>query len=331
MYLDKYIMGNGCSTNYPIFEDKISVMVNIPTNDLFLAQYYNNDFNAVDVVVKYLAIENYFGLNQVGFSIYEQMQQKRINENWNERFKLLINSVEKRGYLENFPIQTDVNYSIHDGAHRLALALFLGIKNVNVEIFNVEKVRRSYTLAWFKEYKFTQQQLEIIKTKLQELLEKCRKPYYCIFWPPARNIFDSLGSAVEKVENGIQIIDSKTLSLPCSSFKNFIYDVYATDDIRIEKLNLKYQYLMNSLALDHFKKQELPLQVLKIKINNPDFRMKTFTGLPQSKTTMRIKKKIRNDFSEQITEYYYDIIMHMTDNTIQNEDVEKILKRVKEL
>ena len=57
--------------------------------------------------------------------------------------------------------------------------------------------------------------------------------------------------------------------------------------------------------------------------------MKGLTGLPQSKKTMRIKKQIRKDNSELITDYYYDIIMHMTDNTIQNRDLEKILKKVK--
>ena len=64
-------------------------------------------------------------------------------------------------------------------------------------------------------------------------------------------------------------------------------------------------------------------------MNDPDFKMKGLTGLPQSKKTMRIKKQIRSNNSNLITDYYYDIIMHMTDNTIQNKDVQKILCKVK--
>lgn len=328
MYLDKYVYKFGCSTDYPIFDKKISINVKIPTNDLFLAQYYQNEFNAVDIAVKYLAIENYFGLNQFGFSLYKKMQQKRIGESWNERFKELIRSVEQNGYLLEHPIQTDINYSIHDGAHRLALALFFGIDSINVEIYNVEKVRRTYDLNWFIENGFTKSELELINNKLKEILEQCRTPYYCVYWPPARHIFNDLSFATDNIEKGVQVIGESNLVLSRDSFKNFIYDIYATDDIRIEKLNLKYKYLMNSLMVDRFKENNLPLKVLKVKVDNPDFRMKTFTGLPQSKTTMRIKKSIRNDFADRITEYYYDIIMHMTDNTIQNQDVEKILKKV---
>ena len=67
MFLDKYIEKVGTSTEFPIFNNKISTNVVITTNDLFLSQYKDDYFNAVDIVVKYLAIENYYGLNNYGF------------------------------------------------------------------------------------------------------------------------------------------------------------------------------------------------------------------------------------------------------------------------
>lgn len=329
MHLDKYIKENGPSTDFKIFENRISVNVDLSTNDLFLAQYNDGEFNAVDVIVKYLAIESYFGLNNYGFSLYKKMQEKRIGENWNDRFKNLIQSVEKNGYLNNFTIETDINYSIHDGAHRLALAMFFNIPYVSVKTFNADKKRRTYNIDWFKENGFSEEEIYYINAKEQELLERCRTPYYCVFWPPARKIFIPLTIGIEQVEEGIHVIGKQNLLLPRSKFQKFIYDIYKTDDILPEKLNLKYSYLMNSLNKDNISDDNLPVHVLQVKIDNPDFRMKTFTGLPQSKTTMRVKKTLRSDFSDQITDYYYDILMHMTDNSIQNVDVENILKRIK--
>lgn len=329
MFLDKYIEKVGTSTEFPIFNNKISTNVVITTNDLFLSQYKDDYFNAVDIVVKYLAIENYYGLNNYGFKLYEKMQNNRINDNWNERFVELIKNFEKNGMKNIFPIETDINYSIHDGAHRLALAMFFRINDVFVKVYNIDNTRRTYDLNWFKKNKFTDEEIIIIENKLKELLKLTRTPYYCVLWPPTRNIFQKIEKEIELVENGIELIDSEYLELNKNDFKQFMYDVYSTDDILPEKLDLKYKYLIQSLNKDNYNKEKLPLMMLKVILDNPDFKLKSFTGLPQSKKTMRIKSNIRNTNNNCITDYHYDIIMHMTDNSIQNNDVERILKKVK--
>ncbi len=328
MFLDKFIEEVGKSTEFPIFNNKISTNVVIPTNDLFLSQYKDEYFNAVDIVVKYLAIENYYGLNNYGFKLYEKMQSKRINENWNERFVKLIQSFEKDGLKNMFPIETDINYSIHDGAHRLALALFFRITDICVKVYNIDKPRRPYDIDWFRENGFTQEDIIIIEDKLKELLNLTRNPYYCVLWPPTRNIFEKIEKEIELVEDGIELIGKKYLELKRNDFKKFMYDVYSTDDILPEKLDLKFKYLMQSLDKDKYDNEKLPLMVMNVLLENPDFKLKSFTGLPQSKKTMRIKSNIRNQNNNYVTDYHYDIIMHMTDNSIQNNDVEKILKKV---
>ena len=329
MFLDKYIAEKGPTTDYDIFANNISIDVVIPTNDLFLAQYTNQGFNAMDIIVKLLAIENYYGMNDYGFSLYNKMQKKRVGENWEKRFKDLIKSVEENGLMNIKSIDTDINYSIHDGAHRLALAIFHNVKDLNVKVFNTSLLRRNYGIEWFYENGFDLVEIAIIMNKFNEVKERLNDPYYSIFWPPARNIFEKLEEELPKVEEGISVVDKEIIKLPRDTFKIFMYDVYNTDDIAKYKLDLKYQYLMNSLNKDSFKDDTLPFVVVRTKLDNPDFKMKALTGLPQSKATMRIKKQIRNDNSSLITDYYYDIIMHMTDNTIQNDDVKKILTRVK--
>ncbi len=121
------------------------------------------------------------------------------------------------------------------------------------------------------------------------------------------------------------------MAITRDSFKKFIYDVYSTDDIRLEKLDIKYCKMMSSLQKNQYNLTEFPIKVLKIKMTNPRFRVKPLTGLSQSKVTMELKKAIRDEFKYLITDYYYDIIMHMTDNSKQNDDVEKIMKKVRRI
>lgn len=327
MFLDKYIQENGFSSDYPVFENNIYKDLFIKTNDLFLAQYKNNKFNAVDIAVKYLAIENYYGLNNYGFELYNRLQYYRINQNWEKRFIKLIESFED-GYDQKSIIDTDLNYSIHDGAHRTALALYKDIPEVKIRLFNTFLYRREYGIDWLKKY-FKESELTTIEKKLDELLNKARKPYICILWPPAYQLFELIENEITNIEAGISIPKREKMNLYNDSLKQFIYDVYKTDDIRLEKLNLKYQYMVNSMNKNPYLKEPYPIDIMNIKINNPDFRVKPLTGLPQSKTTMRLKTYIRDKYQKYVLDYHYDIMMHITDNTKQNDDVKKIIKKTK--
>ena len=101
------------------------------------------------------------------------------------------------------------------------------------------------------------------------------------------------------------------------------------DDIQKYKLDLKYEHIMKSLDADNYNERYYTIHIIKVIIDNPDFRLKPLSGLPQSKTTMRIKKQIREMFKEKVTDYYYDIIMHLTDNQLQNDAVEEIINNVR--
>ncbi len=328
MWLEKYIKEVGIATDYPKFKGKECIYTTLKATDLFLAQYYNGEFNAIDTVVKYLAIENYYKMNDFGLELYRKMQLKRVGEDWNERFINLIQSFENGIDMDSW-IKTDLCYSIHDGSHRLALALFNGYEDVPVKIFNVEIQRRYYGLNWFVENGFTNEEIFVIQKKLEELLDLCRKPYFCILWSPARFIFEEIAGKLEDVENGVHILKKYYLKLNREDLKNFIYDVYETDDIMKYKLDLKYEHIMKSMDSDGYNEEFYTVCVIEIKFDNPDFRLKPLSGLPQSRATMRVKKCIRDIFRNEVTDYYYDIIMHLTDNQFQNIDVEKIINNAK--
>ncbi len=324
MYLDKYIYENNVSTDYPVFKDNIFVDLKMPVNDLFLAQYKDLSFNAVDIVFKYLAIENYYNINDYGFNLYNKLQYYRTGKDWSNRFKDLIKSFEY-GYNLNSKVETDLNYSIHDGAHRVALCLFHNIDDINVRIFNTFLYRREYGFSYIEKY-FNKNEINIIKVKLNELLNKCNHPYYCILWTPAYFIFNDLKKDLINTYD-VNLLSDSIISFNEEKLRKFIYDVYKTDDIKKEKLDLKYKYIINSINKSGISS---PYQVnlIKLDLNNPLFRLKPLTGLPQSKKTMMIKSYLRDKYQKSIVDYHYDIMMHMTDNTTQNRDVNKVLKKV---
>lgn len=328
MWLDKYVKEFGMATDYSVFDGKECTYKILKATDLFLAQYVKDEFNAIDVVVKYLAVENYYGKNDFGLELYRKLQLKRVKEDWNERYIKLMKSFET-GIDMNSWIQVDLNYSIHDGAHRLALALYHGYEYVPINIFNVDISRRYYGWKWFEENDFTKNELDLIHHKLDELLEKCRKPYFCILWPPARFEFFNIETSLECSENGVHILKRFEMQFSRDDLKKFIYSVYETDDIMRYKLDLKYEHIMQSMDTDGYDEKLYTIYVIELKIDNPDFRLKPLSGLPQSKSTMRLKRKIRDMYKDKITDYYYDIIMHLTDNQLQNDAVEEIIKNVK--
>lgn len=327
MYLNNYIKENGVATEFPKFKDKDYVDLSLTSTDLFLSQYKGEDFNAVDIAVKCLAIDEYYGLNNYGFKLYNKMQKLRINENWDKRFETLINSFEN-GYNDNSLLETDLNYDLHDGSHRLALALYNNLEDVPVRIYNAYVPRRKYGLDWFIDNGFTENEIEVIRNKLNELINVSKKPYYCLLWPPAREHYEDIENDIKNVESGIEIIQSDNLLLSKDKIRNFIYSVYSTDDIQKYKLDLKYNHMISSLEKDGYHPDNYNVKVIKMLFDNPDFRLKPLSGLPQSKKTMRIKKKVRGDFCNLITDYYYDIIMHITDNEKQNKEIQKLIKKL---
>jgi hypothetical protein len=48
--------------------------------ELFFQQQRGNKFNRYDIVVRYLAIENYYKINDFGFNLYNKMQINRVGE-----------------------------------------------------------------------------------------------------------------------------------------------------------------------------------------------------------------------------------------------------------
>lgn len=139
-----------------------NLKVSVDTLWLFKHNMKENYYNS-SIVVKILAIDCYYKKNTFGFSWYNEMQLKRVNDNpivpkymayHEDEFRNLIKSFEINGYISDYPIVVNKDYYIVDGTHRLALALYFGIKRVYIKIDKKSYPLKSkdFSLEWFSKH-----------------------------------------------------------------------------------------------------------------------------------------------------------------------------------
>ncbi|MDQ4679244.1 ParB N-terminal domain-containing protein, partial [Stenotrophomonas maltophilia group sp. RNC7] len=119
-----------------------------------------NIFNRMDTIVRYLAIEEYYGENNCGFRLYDKMQRARGQKIHDiDRFKELIKSIERNGFSKDSSILVDPNLQLVDGSHRLACALYFNLKRISINT-QLQPVNIEYSIDWFKDAGFTEEELE---------------------------------------------------------------------------------------------------------------------------------------------------------------------------
>lgn len=157
---------------YIFWYGKNAKHLKISTSDLFFQQNSNKGYNRLDIIVRYLAIENYFDQNDFGFELYNKMQEKRMGKDHAQTsgdvFKRLIKSWLENGYDPAYEIECDNNLSLLDGSHRLALALYMRVETVSCKVYGYnEKV--AYGKEWFLGNGFTVQEIDNILDKYNEV------------------------------------------------------------------------------------------------------------------------------------------------------------------
>lgn len=138
-----------------------------------------DDFNQGNVLIKYHAIKQFYGnKNNDSWELYDEMMHARVKTcqfvedsyyDHKEAFVELMRSFELNGFLEEYPIMVNENLDMIDGTHRLACALFFGIKAIPV-IINCDSVYgvAEFRMSWFKEMGLYKQ-IEIIYEELDNL------------------------------------------------------------------------------------------------------------------------------------------------------------------
>lgn len=135
------------------------------------------------MAVRYLAIEEYYGKNAVGFEIYKKFMSLHCSENTAEKrvdnFKQLIYKWDKDGYDEKQTIGVMEDGQIIDGRHRLALACYYGQQVVVCDVYpaskKLEEIHSKETLLMEENFSlcdFTDEIIKQIKDASNRMLTK---------------------------------------------------------------------------------------------------------------------------------------------------------------
>lgn len=292
--------------------------IDIDVNELFMQQYRNGRYNRMDIVVRYLAIENYHGINDYGFDLYCRMQARRMSEDYVNiavnRFQELIVSWERDGYREGSEIECDRNLHLIDGSHRIAMGLYYGLEKLSCKIDSYED-DIEYGLDWFIEHGFEQNEIRLIAEKFDQLYRTACRTISCVLWP---SVYEYYGEITEKLELLFTIKSVKDYYFRGETFEKAVRGIYYIDDIDSWKIDKKIEYLKVY--------PEKTIRVIELDISKPRFRLKAngHTILTEGE---RIKRIFRNCYKERIDDYFYDIIMHTGDNYEQSKYILELFRQ----
>lgn len=277
------------------------------------------DFNRADIAVKYFAIESYMREESEGIELYKKMQQERLKltdlqaeEEW-DRFKRLIDSVRENGYEKDSYIVCDEAMKIMDGAHRAALCLYFNILMLPVKI-TPQKYENDYRIQWFWNHKFLTSEIQNIEQKIERIMKPGRKEFVAFLWPPAMKFCQEIKAEISEFA---KIKKAETKRLTDDKLPDFIRAVYSVDDIEDWKVEKK---------IEHMRGCGNTVEVLYLSIEKPRYRLKGATSLPLSVKAEELKKIIRGRFQDRVEDYFYDNIIHISDNYYQSKVIDKILK-----
>ncbi|MBQ3008518.1 MAG: hypothetical protein IJD80_02910 [Oscillospiraceae bacterium] len=304
-------------------KDKIYFTLNPPpakhsfsVSDIFFANCKEKEFLRWDVTVKYLAIENYYGKNDFGFSLYGKMQNARtgreVAETSADNFKKLIISWEENGYLEDSCIYLDNDLTLQNGAHRLAMAIYHNMPYINAYYLHRDKPA-DFSEKFFTENEFTAEEIAVIKAKSEELADRLNTAFPCIIWAPAFPFADEI---LEDFRSYGKVSDIRKHTYDKKDFETVVRNIYSVDNIAKWKIDKK---------LEFFTKYSCELISFNLLMPYPDFKLNAGGDTVVSQICANAKKTIRAKYKDRIEDYIYDIILHTCDNYHQSAFMHKVL------
>ena len=139
---------------------------------------------------------------------------------------------------------------------------------------------------------------------------------FCGFiWAPAFNFYQDIIHDIHQIYDvegySIYNFEEKT-------YESTVLEVYTTDDI--SPLTVK------NVKLPAMKMYSPRFVYFTFELPDPKYRQKG-TGTLISTAIENIKKEIRTKFKTRINGYTHDIIIHMSDNTDQTQQISEIMKK----
>lgn len=300
---------------HDIIVDFVSVTQNVYVSD-FIKMQTNHFYeeNRLDIVVKYLAIENYYGKNDYGYRLYQTMQMARLKynnleaENALVRFQDLIRSFEANGFDRDSYIICDEQMKIMDGAHRTACALYFNLPFIQVKIVP-RRFECEFGKQWFWENQFKVEDIDKINDKYTELVQD-REGMIAVLWPSVSGYFEEITRELSRLIDIEQVVDQSFSDR--SEFEDAVWKIYSVDDIADWKVQKKIEYM---------RKYGTQIRFIQFRLAKPYYRLKVNTHLPLSMRLEGVKKIIRQRFEGKVNPYFFDIIIHIADNYSQSNQI----------
>lgn len=288
--------------------------------ELFFQENDISGFNRYDMIVRLLAIENYYGKNNFGWDLYRKQQNTRKAKEWEgaeSRFRALIKSYEDNGYDENSRIQVGSDLRLWDGSHRMALAMYHKYYPISCQVMPTSRPIY-YGINWYLENDFSLAEIAKMQERYELLKNEIQAPFVCTLWAPVAPFYDEI---IERLKFVCDVESYKDYSFDAFSYAQMARKIYAVDDIEKWKIEKKIEYMQQNVMDDKWV-----IRVVKLNLNQPRFRRKDSTQNTLSMTCEEIKRIIRNCYKDKLPNYFHDIICHTGDNFYQNEFIDKLLQ-----
>lgn len=170
--------------------------------DMFFLQVKDGEFRRPDMIVRHLAIDNYYGNNDFGFDMYRKLQDARVKKGYAEeavrKFYALIESYAKNGYDPDSYILADKELKLRDGSHRMAMATYLNLPEITVAVFNAT-TSLVLDYKWLLANGFSQDEVCLLQNKADSLRKDMNVPLKCIV--PCSDNCDDVIAAIKKYGN----------------------------------------------------------------------------------------------------------------------------------
>ena len=130
---------------------KVWIMKRVKIKELLGKQYKKDKFQRYDVVIRYMFIEQYYYENKsenFNYDLYMKLAKERGKPGKRDSFIQMINSFEKDGYLEKYPLVIKPNFTMCGGSHRLACCFWFNIDEVPVHVHKSSKNKVLFTKKW---------------------------------------------------------------------------------------------------------------------------------------------------------------------------------------
>ncbi len=292
----------------------------LDVGELFFQHNSEKGFLRYDMIVRLLAIENYYEKNVFGFDLYYRMQKCRMGKEWADKatdiFKDLIKSYEQNGYDEKSEITVDENLHLIDGSHRMALALYYQLPYISVKVKQYSQEVFCYDIRWFKVNGFSDDDINKLESKYNEIRKRYNNSFICTIWHPAKDYFNEI--AKHLLLFGV-VNEIRDYNLTKEEYQYYTRGIYAVDDIQKWKIEKKIGYMVFEECNSY------SLRMVSLKIEDPDFRLKTSNHKTLSKKGELIKQLIRRAYKDRIEHYYHDVIIHIGDNFYQNKSIYQLM------